>query len=209
MPATTKKTTTATPKAETKKAEVAAPVVDEEKEALKKQLEELQAQMKMMAEMMATSKATPTVQSKANDRMITFINMTTGSAVLRGNSVHEIEGQFNSRKFFEREARVIVNNMRHTFEAGYVYIADADFVHECELEDAYSTLLSDKVLKELLNHDASYVVETYKNVSDGQKQIIVDMLESKKAHGEFVDANILIEIGKLANRDLINIEPEE
>ena len=180
MPATTKKTTTATPKAETKKAEVAAPVVDEEKEALKKQLEELQAQMKMMAEMMATSKATPTVQSKANDRMITFINMTTGSAVLR-----------------------------HTFEAGYVYIADADFVHECELEDAYSTLLSDKVLKELLNHDASYVVETYKNVSDGQKQIIVDMLESKKAHGEFVDANILIEIGKLANRDLINIEPEE
>lgn len=179
--------------------------VDKENESLKKQIEELQAQMEMMSKMMSAPKVP---EKKKTDRFITLVNMTTGSVVLKGNSVHEIAGQFNSKKFFEREARIIVNNMRTAFEAGYVYIADAEFVRECELEDAYSTMLSDDVLKDLLNHNASYVIETYKSVSDGQKQIIVNMLESKKLKGEYVDANVLIEIGKLANRDLINIEQE-
>ena len=180
-----------------------------ENEELKKQIEALQAQMAMMANMIAASKNATEDKPVRNDRYITFVNMTTGSVVLRGNSVYEIEGQFNSRKFLEKEAKIIVNNMKNTIDSGYVYIADADFVKDCELEDTYATLLSDKVLKDLLNHDASYVVETYKNVADGQKQIIVDMLEYKKAHGEQVDANVLMQIGELAHRDLINIEPEE
>lgn len=180
-----------------------------ENEELKKQIEALQAQMAMMANMIAASKNATEDKPVRNDRYITFVNMTTGSVVLKGNSVYEIEGQFNSRKFLEKEAKIIVNNMKNTIDSGYVYIADADFVKDCELEDTYATLLSDKVLKDLLNHDASYVVETYKNVSDGQKQIIVDMLERKKSLGEYVDANVLMQIGELAHRDLINIEPEE
>lgn len=210
MPVSNKKNDTSVKKPAEAKEKVPVVAVDEEKEALKKQLEELQAQMKMMAEMVASSNKTDVAVSEPKkDRYITFVNMTTGSVVLKGNNVYQIEGQFNKRRFLEREARIIVNNMKNAIELGYVYIADADFVRECELEDTYSTLLDDNTLKELLKHDSGYVVETYKNVADGQKQIIVNMLEEKKVNGEFVDANVLIEIGKLAHRDLINIEPEE
>ncbi len=203
----TKKTTT-TKEAEVEKKETVNKT-EAENEALKKQIEDLQAQMQMMANMIASSKTTVEEKPARNDRYITFVNMTTGAIVLRGNSIYQIEGQFNNRKFLEKEARIIVNNMKNTIDSGYVYIADAEFVKECDLEDTYVNLLSDKMLKDLLNHDASYVVETYKNVADGQKQIIVDMLEYKKAHGEQVDANVLMQIGELAHRDLINIEPEE
>lgn len=202
----TKKVNTTAPKTEAK----TNVTLDVEKEALKKQIEELQAQMKMMADMVANSRKDEVkAESKKPERLIPFVNMTTGTAVIKGNIIYEIAGQFNSRKFLEREARIIVNNMKNAIDNGYIYIADADFVKECELDVIYRSILSDDMLKELLNHDASYVVETYKNVTDGQKQIIVDMLIDKKVKGEYVDANILIEIGKLANRDLINIEPEE
>lgn len=202
---TTKKTTSVK-EVET---EVEKNKTEAENEALKKQIEDLQAQMQMMANMIASSKLNSEEKTSKNDRYITFVNMTTGAIILKGNGIYQIEGQFNNRKFLEKEARIIVNNMKNTIDSGYVYIADAEFVKECDLEDTYANLLSDKTLKDLLNHDASYVVETYKNVADGQKQIIVDMLEHKKAHGEYVDANVLMQIGELAHRDLINIEPEE
>ena len=46
----------------------------------------------------------------------------------------------------------------------------------------------------------------YKSTSDVQKKIIVDMIKQKKAKGDYIDANILVEIGKLCGEELINIE---
>ena len=182
--------------------------ISSENESLKKQMEEMRAQMEAMSKMLAEAKSAPVAEKSGvnKDRNITFVNLTNGTAVLRGNSFWKLEGRFASRTFLEREARIIVNNMPNMIRSGMVYITDAQFVEDNDLSEVYLNILSDKDLKELLSHDASYVVDVYKNVSDGQKNIIIDMIVDKVLAGEKVDNNVLVELGQLSGKDLINIE---
>ena len=178
-----------------------------ENEALKAQIAEMKAQMELMAKMMATKgDSGQVVSAPKNDRMITFVNLTNGTAVLRGNQNWALEGQYASRAFLEREARIIVNNMPNMIRSGMVYITDAQFVKDNDLADAYLNMLSDKEMKELLAKDANYVIDVYKNVSDGQKQIIVDMIIEQRKAGVKIDNNILVELGELCGKDLVHID---
>lgn len=176
-----------------------------ENEVLKAQIAEMKAQMELMAKMMANKSNEP-VHSAKNDRMITFVNLTNGTAILKGNQNWALEGQYASRSFLEREARIIVNNMPNMIRSGMVYIADSQFVQDNDLADVYMSMLSDTDLKNLLVKDASYVIDVYKNVSDGQKQIIIDMISEKRRAGEKVDGNILTELSELCGKDLIHVE---
>ena len=174
-----------------------------ENELLKKQMEAMQAQMELLAKQMAMSN-TPVVTTKKPERNIEFINMVPGTLVLKGTQFWKIEGQFNSRSFIESEARIIVNNMQNTVRSGIVYIADSEFIKDCELEAAYTALLSDEQLKNLLNKKFNEVVEIYKTVPKAQQDIIVSMIKEKKEAGVYIDANILIQIGELCGQDLVH-----
>lgn len=203
MPTNTKKTTTAS----TKKIEESNRTVDnalaEENELLKKRMEAMQAQMELLAKQMAMSNA-PVVTTKKPERNIEFINMVPGTLVLKGTQIWKIEGQFNSRSFLESEARIIVNNMQNTVRSGIVYIADSEFIKDCELEAAYTALLSNEQLKSLLNKNFNEVVEIYKTVPKAQQDVIVSMIKEKKESGIYIDANILIQIGELCGQDLVH-----
>ena len=210
MANTTNKSTTTTPKTTTKKEAVpTTPVVDTEKEQLKAQLAEQQKRMEeMMVQMQVLMQAqsnvvTPT--KPVNNRKIKFVNMCTGKLILKGTSLWEIDGQFNDRDFSETEANIIVNNMANAIRSGCVYIADAQYVEEHQLQPIYDNLLSDKQMLDLLNHDYKYVLDMYKTASDAQKKIIVDTIVSKRSNGEYVDANIMIKLGELCGRDLVGI----
>lgn len=176
-----------------------------ENEVLKAQIAEMKAQMELMAQMMANKSNEP-VHSTKNDRMITFVNLTNGTAVLKGNQNWALEGRYASRAFLEREARIIVNNMPNMIRSGMVYITDADFVQENDLADAYVNMLSDTDMKSLLAQDAKNVIDVYKNVSDNQKQIIIDMIIEQRKAGAKIDGNILTELGELCGKDLVHIE---
>lgn len=203
MPTNTKKTTTAS----TKKTEEVNQIVDnalaQENELLKKQMEAMQAQMELLAKQMAMSNV-PVVTTKKPERNIEFINMVPGTLVLKGTQIWKIEGQFNSRSFLESEARIIVNNMQNTVRSGIVYIADSEFIKDCELEAAYTALLSNEQLKSLLNKNFNEVVEIYKTVPKAQQDIIVSMIKEKRETGVYIDANILIQIGELCGQDLVH-----
>lgn len=176
-----------------------------ENEALKAQIAEMKAQMELMAQMMANKSNEPVHLTK-NDRMITFVNLTNGTAVLRGNQNWALEGRYASRAFLEREARIIVNNMPNMIRSGMVYITDADFVQENDLADAYVNMLSDTDMRSLLAQDAKNVIDVYKNVSDNQKQIIINMIIEQRKAGVKIDGNILTELGELCGKDLVHIE---
>lgn len=181
---------------------------DVEKEELKKQIEEMKAQMEAMTKLIS-AKEEKEEKIKAPERQISFVNMTPGTCVLKGSSVYRIEGQFKSRSFLEREARIIVNNMKNAIEQGYIYIANADFVKENDLDLIYENLLSDKELRELFGKNPQVIIETYKTVNEGQKQIIVNMIQEAKENNKYIDANVLLEIGKLSGVDLINNHYDE
>lgn len=206
---TNTKSTTAAKTTTKKETAPTTPVVDTEKEQLKAQLAE---QQKRMEEMMAQMQVLMQAQSNAvtptkpvNNHKIKFVNMCTGKLILKGTSLWEIDGQFNDRDFSETEANIIVNNMANAIRSGCVYIADAQYVEEHQLQPIYDNLLSDKQMLDLLNHDYKYVLDMYKTASDAQKKIIVDTIVSKRSNGEYVDANIMIKLGELCGRDLVGI----
>lgn len=198
------RTATKSKKEETAATEVTNNAVSEN-EVLKAQIAEMKAQMELMAQMMANKSNEP-IRPAKNDRMITFVNLTNGTAVLKGNQNWALEGRYASRAFLEREARIIVNNMPNMIRSGMVYITDADFVKENDLADAYVNMLSDTDMKSLLAQDAKNVIDVYKNVSDNQKQIIIDMIIEQQKAGAKIDGNILTELGELCGKDLVHIE---
>lgn len=194
--------TTSTPITEKEDVKEVNDNLSQENELLKKQMEAMQAQIELLVKQMTMSNA-PVASTKKSERNIEFINMVPGTLVLRGNQIWKIEGQFNSRSFLEREARIIVNNMQNTIRSGYVYIADYDFIQENELTGVYDTMLSDQQLKDLLNKNFKEVVEIYKTVPKTQQDIIVRMIKERKEVGVQIDANILIQIGELCGQDLL------
>ncbi len=196
-------TTTSTPVAKKEEVKEVKDNLSQENELLKKQMEAMQAQMELLVKQVAMNTNTTNTTNQKPERNIEFINMVPGTLVLRGNQIWKIEGQFNSRSFLEREARIIVNNMQNTIRSGCVYIADYDFIQENELAEVYDTMLSDQQLKDLFNKNFKEVVEIYKTVPKAQQDIIVRMIKERKEAGVQIDANILIQISELCGQDLL------
>lgn len=180
--------------------------IDKEKEELKNKLAELEKKFAELVAKQDNQVIENSEQPKAK-KNIKIINLTRGEMYLRGSRIHKFDKQFDSRVFTESEVRQIYANMPKTLADGWVYIADKDMVDELELTDAYSTLLDEKTLKMLLEKNPKEVIEIYKNANDFQKNIIVGMIEEAKMHGHYVDANIVIEIGRLCGKELMDIEP--
>ena len=185
--------------------------VDKEKEELKKKIEEQEKQMEELQKkldlLLQGSLISPKKEDKKSKRTIKFVNMTSGGFTIRGNRLYHLDKQFDSISFSENEAKAIVANMPQSIANGFLYIADPDFVEECELDGIYMNLIDEKTLKNLLKNDSSEVCKIYKNASDEQKKIIVDMIVDKKINNVPIDANILVELGKLCGKRLIDIEP--
>jgi len=190
--------------------------VDKEKELLKeklasqeKEMSDLKAQMEMLLKSLSNKEEKNESKTKNNKKTIKFINMTTGGFTIRGTRLYHLDKQFDFQVFSESEARVIVNNMPNSIANGQLYIADHNFVEECELDYIYESLIDDKTLKNLLNKSSEDVCEIYKNASDSQKKIIVDMIMEKQINEEKIDANVLVDLGKLCGIDFMKIEPLE
>ena len=170
------------------------------------QMADLMAQIKVMMQAQAQN-VVPVTEKKA--RSIKFISLVQGGLSLKGNRMYHIDKQFGYKMIPEGEAAAIVSNMPNTIANGLVYIADKDFISRMELDGVYEEILSDKQLKELLQQNANDVCEIYKQASMAQREIIVDMIVNRKLNGLPIDANIVVEIGKLCGKDLMSITPEE
>lgn len=186
----------------------------EENEALKakiaeqeQQMADLMAQIKVMMQAQAATNPI-NIEEKAT-RGIKFISLVPGGLTLKGNRMYHIDKQFGYKMIPESEARAILSNMPNTVASGMVYIADKEFVNKNDLSGVYEEILSDKQLKELLQQNANDVCEIYKQASMAQREIIVDMVVNRKLNGLPIDANIVVEIGKLCGKDLMSITPEE
>ena len=186
----------------------------EENEALKakiaeqeQQMADLMAQIKVM--MQAQAATNPVNIEEKAARGIKFISLVPGGLTLKGNRMYHIDKQFGYKMIPESEARAILSNMPNTIASGMVYIADKEFVNKNDLSGVYEEILSDKQLKELLQQNVNDVCEIYKQASMAQREIIVDMVVNRKLNGLPIDANIVVEIGKLCGKDLMSITPEE
>lgn len=201
--ATTKKTTTATTATSTiEKPEIDSRIVEQANE-----IAELKAQIALLMNMQKASAQTapvePTPKKKKN---VTIINLFAGGLTVRGNSYYHFDKQFDKRAFSEAEATAIVNNMPNAAREGIFYITDAQFVEDNDLSDAYENMIDDVKMKTILSLDANSVLVLYKNASEAQKTIIENMIVNGRLNGEALDANVLVELGKITGKNYMEIE---
>ena len=201
--ATTKKTTTATTTTSTiEKPETDSRIVEQANE-----IAELKAQIALLMNMQKASTQTTTVESAPKKKKnVTIINLFAGGLTVKGNSYYHFDKQFDKRAFSEAEATAIVNNMPNAAREGIFYITDAQFVEDNDLSDAYENMIDDVKMKTILSLDANSVLVLYKNASEAQKTIIENMIVNGRLNGEALDANVLVELGKITGKNYMEIE---
>ena len=201
--ATTKKTTTATTTTcTTEKPETDSRIAEQANE-----IAELKAQIALLMKAQKASTQTTTVEpTPKKKKSITIINLFAGGLTVRGNSYYHFDKQFDKRAFSEAEATAIVNNMPNAAREGIFYITDAQFVEDNDLSDAYENMIDDVKMKTILSLDANSVLVLYKNASEAQKTIIENMIVNGRLNGEALDANILVELGKITGKNYMEIE---
>ena len=201
--ATTKKTTTATTTTSTtEKPETDSRIAEQANE-----IAELKAQIALLMKAQKASTQTTAVESTPKKKKnVTIINLFAGGLTVKGNSYYHFDKQFDKRAFSEAEATAIVNNMPNAAREGIFYITDAQFVEDNDLSDAYENMIDDVKMKTILSLDANSVLVLYKNASEAQKTIIENMIVNGRLNGEALDANILVELGKITGKNYMEIE---
>lgn len=201
--ATTKKTTTATTTmSTTEKPETDSRIAEQANE-----IAELKAQIALLMKAQKASTQTTTVESTPKKKKnVTIINLFAGGLTVKGNSYYHFDKQFDKRAFSEAEATAIVNNMPNAAREGIFYITDAQFVEDNDLSDAYENMIDDVKMKTILSLDANSVLVLYKNASEAQKTIIENMIVNGRLNGEALDANVLVELGKITGKNYMEID---
>ena len=201
--ATTKKTTTATTTTSTtEKPETDLRIAEQANE-----IAELKAQIALLMKAQKASTQTTTVESTPKKKKnVTIINLFAGGLTVKGNSYYHFDKQFDKRAFSEAEATAIVNNMPNAAREGIFYITDAQFVEDNDLSDAYENMIDDVKMKTILSLDANSVLVLYKNASEAQKTIIENMIVNGRLNGESLDANVLVELGKITGKNYMEID---
>ena len=199
-------------KATTEKVEKeVTPIELNDDQKLKEQAEQianLQAQLEVLMRAQANVSVEQT-EPKRKKKMVKIISLVAGGLTLQGSRIIRIDKQFDSVSVTDSEARIIISNMPKSAREGIFYIADNDFVEENDLEDAYQTILDDRQLKTVLSKNAKDVVDIYQNAPDAQKKIIDSMIVDGRLMGLEIDANILMELGKISGIDYFGIEKVE
>ena len=197
--ATTKKTTATST---TEKPETDSRIAEQANE-----IAELKAQIALLMKAQKASTQTTTVESTPKKKKnVTIINLFAGGLTVKGNSYYHFDKQFDKRAFSEAEATAIVNNMPNAAREGIFYITDAQFVEDNDLSDAYENMIDDVKMKTILSLDANSVLVLYKNASEAQKTIIENMIVNGRLNGESLDANVLVELGKITGKNYMEIE---
>ena len=201
--ATTKKTTTATTATST----IEKPETDSRIAEQANEIAELKAQIALLMKAQKASTQTVAVESTPKKtKSITIINLFAGGLTVKGNSYYHFDKQFDKRAFSEAEATAIVNNMPNAAREGIFYITDAQFVEDNDLSDAYENMIDDVKMKTILSLDANSVLVLYKNASEAQKTIIENMIVNGRLNGESLDANVLVELGKITGKNYMEID---
>ena len=201
--ATTKKTITATTTTNaTERPETDSRIVEQANE-----IAELKAQIALLMKAQKASTQTVAVEpTPKKKKSITIINLFAGGLTVKGNSYYHFDKQFDKRAFSEAEATAIVNNMPNAAREGIFYITDAQFVEDNDLSDAYENMIDDVKMKTILSLDANSVLVLYKNASEAQKTIIENMIVNGRLNGESLDANVLVELGKITGKNYMEID---
>lgn len=183
-------------------------------EELKKQMATMMVQMQKLTQENTQLKAKTISNSQIEtndidaDTTIPVVSLTTGTLVVStlGNglgTVYRFENFGEVQDIPFSDLKDIVKNKPNFAREGAYYIDDKNAVKKLRLERQYQNILSEDDIKRFFKSTADNAVKIYNNMTPMQKHQIVSLIEDKIQKKENIDANILVSIGKLANKDFL------
>ncbi len=105
-----------------------------------------------------------------------------------------------------RDLKDIVRNNRTFAQNGLFYIANNKVVDRLRLKAYYKRLISNEDMINIFNKKPNEIIEIYKLAPDEEKKTIIDLIIDKKMNKQKVNNDVLVELGELCGKDLINID---
>lgn len=179
--------------------------------SLEQQLAEAMKLITRLSEQTNVIKTKETTEKIDSDELIPVISQCVGELTLttegNGSGTPYIFSEFGDIQDIPfGDLRDVVKNNKSFTTNGYFYIAHDEAVKQLRLTTLYKKLLKNEDMIHLFEKDANTIIELYKLAPDSQKQIVIDLVTDKKINGIAVDANVLMTLGQLSGKDLINIE---
>ena len=106
------------------------------------------------------------------------------------------------------DLKEIVKFNKSFAQNGLFYINDKKAVKQLKLEKYYKQLVNYQDMESIFTKEPTDFIETYKLASEGQQDVIVKLIIEKLLNKENIDANILLQVGQLSGKDLLNIQKE-
>lgn len=179
---------------------------------LKKNIESMSselAEVKKMIESLNTTSAVKVDNFAEEDVLVCSLcvgSLSVGTESYGRGTVYNFSQFGEEQEIPFGELRNIVRNNRSFAEDGAFYVEDEVAVKKLRLGNAYKHCLSADQMKNIMTQTSEKFVELYDKASALQKENIVGLIVEAQTNGQFVDANILSQIGQRANKDLINID---
>jgi hypothetical protein len=109
-----------------------------------------------------------------------------------------------TKRILYNDLASILENYRSFLEGGLFYILDKRVIKKHGLDDTYARILNKDMILKVISTDPKVAVKLYNSTTDQQREIIEGMLVQELKNGN-PDLNIIAQISKLANKDLIQI----
>jgi len=198
---------------------------EQENKNLRSELDELkqmilnltqnQNQQNQQANNISTTFTTPIISNKYDDELDNFeitpnkfikvMSLNFGKLVLtteaRGQGKTFIFNKFGDiRNIIYTDLSNIVHNHQSFAEKGRFYIFDKNFVRNHGLSGYYNKFLNKETIDNILNYNSDEIISLFKNTTDVQRDIIVNLLIKKIVDGEEVDVikvDVLSRLGKV------------
>ena len=144
------------------------------------------------------------------NKFIKVMSLNFGKLVLtteaRGQGKPFIFNKFGDvRNIVYSDLSNIVHNHQSFAEKGRFYIFDKNFVKNHGLSEYYNKFLTKEIIENMLSYNSEEIVNLFKNTTDVQKDIIVNLLIKKIVSGEQVDVSKVDIISRLAGVGIYDV----
>lgn len=173
---------------------------------LKKQLLETQELLRQMIDNKVSNVNNTKSAEKYEDEDVIFtslgsglINISTGGNGM--GDIYQLENFGDEISVSYSKSRELIRNNKSFFTRGLIFINDEGLVKKEGLSEVYKNLLDKEGIVNLISGNYNDFEKIFKNMSDGQKNIIKKIIIDKLGRNEKIDMNIISLIDTLSPKN--------
>lgn len=169
--------------------------------------------LQMQQQIMSMTKQSGQTQSSTNDDYVAVYKaipvMSLYDGMLNIGTLPNGQGKLISFSKFGEVRKIVYSDLRDIIASnfnfakeGYFYIMDEQVVVENGLDDYYKNIITKEKMENIMDSDKNAMLDTFMTIGKPQKDVIVDIITRKMAHGEEFDLNKISVISDVIGKDI-------